>query len=1040
MRVPVGFRRLTEMVGRQDVVRDLEQALETVQDQRGVQVVFLMGKGGYGKTYLLEQMLRKWRDKYAYVLLPDRVVDLYDVVTHTVEGFVEQLMAAFDSAWEDPMLAPHYRRYQDVRARLARARLQGDAARIRDARQAYQNQVKSIFREISRTLPLVWMLDTAERWVYRTGPGEDDVTLAEAWNCLWKWLQDETQRPESLLLIIAGRPQRTRALQRAVREKRDFCCERDILLRPFTVEEVEAYLRQVEIELEVEGLARDAARIHRLTQGSPIRLGVFVDMYLRRPQEAEALLESGRPADMLESLFNMAPWSELLRYLGAAARGLSPGLLAYLEKPGTDLPSEEEIQRARRKLEAARNMVFIKVRPLYGEDHFFLHDEVYDWVRELLFREEVHRTERGPERSESTRLERLLAAAADFVVKHRLEREIWGKLRNLYARIAEGGHGHGEEVQNAAALWEQQTRLEAWRRQAYADVVYYRLRSKPSAGMRRVLRMLWEARSLKRDDIVRALFVELSEYWHDLIEEEGKDRPWFPLPTEEKRYYITGLMKLRPLWEAATLRRRLEGVLEQVRGDLEQWMETALPRLEEKHAQTLRVILESLLDLAASDEKIRDGKLDEVLQTLRNALNRVHALRGSSEDPFLRWWRYFLEGVINRVMGYAYAREKAWSVAIERYTEAFNLLRNAVFYLEEAIAANDGAFALAHVGAFERAERFVLYALSLRLKMGLGLFYGLSLNTRARINLLQGSFWDAVQDSTAALRVFQAVEYRRGEGLAHLALAEAYRRLGNQEFRSLEQRREFLQNAQEHAQKALDIFTHEVDEVLRRLEAYDQLARALRQLYRLSRDADQPDERLKRKALRTFQVVRRMAQEMKLPVYEVQALVGEMWLRFHTGEGVASLLKEIHRIIVERCPQAQDVPEWVKALQEGRVYGGICSSLAGEYGRALVVAALYALDHGLTAGAEKNSEWLQKAARSALLGLEILQRAPGQHYVRWQAEEHLDKRLRRMNPGELRVFITVFCEVAQELGLAFEETRLYKLLVEGGLWGNGHCW
>ena len=138
------------------------------------------------------------------------------------------------------------------------------------------------------------------------------------------------------------------------------------------------------------------------------------------------------------------------------------------------------------------------------------------------------------------------------------------------------------------------------------------------------------------------------------------------------------------------------------------------------------------------------------------------------------------------------------------------------------------------MGAFAAAFEDARSGLRLREQIGPRAPVGLSLNTLASIELSSNELTAARRDGQRALDIFNRINSPRGRGLAFTVLAEANRR-ASQLITSLQRGTSaiMLERASEYAEGAAAIFTNDVDEPARRMEALREKGRIYRAWARL---------------------------------------------------------------------------------------------------------------------------------------------------------------------------------------------------------------
>jgi len=355
----------------------------------------------------------------------------------------------------------------------------------------------------------------------------------------------------------------------------------------------------------------------------------------------------------------------------------------------------------------------------------------------------------------------------------------------------------------------------------------------------------------------------------------------------------------------------------------------------------------------------REGKYDEAIKQARQWLQQVVQIEEQLEETQMssesreawRWQCWWNEALLSYTLGFLYSLRQDTAPADRFFTQAQHLCIRLPFHFLEATAANDGGFALAHED-IQRANNKVRRAFAIRKEWGWGVYMALSLNTLARLSIAEGHYEQARDLSRKAQNIFRLLGYTRGLGLSALALAEAYRRLGDSaSMLSFEQRRQLYEEAERQAREALNLEQRLGKEDQWR--AFDELGRTYRQLARLLHEqalqASEPAQHLRdakafaRQARQAFRAAQRVAREIEdRPVGEALALssqVNRLWLDFYMGatrETLEGAIQEVITKIEGLCPELARLPEARKAWQEGRP-SGPCRRLAVEKGKVMVL-------------------------------------------------------------------------------------------------------
>ncbi|MCB0185248.1 MAG: tetratricopeptide repeat protein, partial [Caldilineaceae bacterium] len=192
----------------------------------------------------------------------------------------------------------------------------------------------------------------------------------------------------------------------------------------------------------------------------------------------------------------------------------------------------------------------------------------------------------------------------------------------------------------------------------------------------------------------------------------------------------------------------------------------------------------------------------------------------------------YSDGILARAynnIGYHYSRRTRHFQAIRAYGRAVQLLQELGLYVDEANTLNNRAFDIAKIGDFAAAISSAKAGLRLREQLGPRTPVGLSLNTLGLIELSQFHLEGGLRDIRRAMETFRGVGSTRGLGLALIAYAEALRRISVSVI-YLQQRRTatIMADALVQANQAIEIFTYQVDEPPRLMEAWREQARIYR--------------------------------------------------------------------------------------------------------------------------------------------------------------------------------------------------------------------
>ena len=226
-------------------------------------------------------------------------------------------------------------------------------------------------------------------------------------------------------------------------------------------------------------------------------------------------------------------------------------------------------------------------------------------------------------------------------------------------------------------------------------------------------------------------------------------------------------------------------------------------------------------------QKLLDGILEkEELLSSKTSLDKWRI-------DFLQAYQLYMKAISIDIKG-------NFKQTVGMYRQAVPLWRGLKFELQAATNLNDLAWVEAEVGDFRTATTHCNDGLHLRRKLGRRYLIGLSLNTLGLIETRRGSPERARFHCEQALDIFRETEDAWGIGLACIALAESLRRMTNTDLLSHEQIIEHLKNARTYAEEAVKIFSEQVTEPLRLVEAHIEVGCVYREWARHLL-ADDPD-------------------------------------------------------------------------------------------------------------------------------------------------------------------------------------------------------
>jgi len=809
-----------EVIGREKELAAIDWALDA--DGRTCVVLFI-GPGGIGKTRLLTETEDRARQRG---MLSSGIVDLYHSDTHSNGGIEAAIIDAIDPR------AEHFLDYRSLRGEFERLRQEFvGAARLEKLRKQLVEKFVEGFNALSRNERVLLVFDTAELIQFESDVVQSICRVEQGAVEVRRWLTKVIPRLENAAVFLAGRGARdARAPRERLWDSFEAAFEaaegkrfawREYPLDRFTEEESLEYLggvaeaaREMERECEAGGRKKDAdffryaadtieqvcqtvgRTIHYATEGRPVRLGLVIDLAVRG--NIEGLFVPGdenghsseemwaaiapRLVGAMQELYLRYPVQDTLRYLAVARQGLNVEILHHLE-PGWS------VERCRECLEAMETLSFVKTRP--GTNLVFLHDEMYDVLEQ-----------------------------------HLVQPSLQNFLDN-YRRIAE----YYERQLNQQVVGRERENLEV-------DQLHYRLRENPQYGYRQYYTGMSE------------FAIKGHEVGFDMRLRDEMLR-FFGASENQRRAKLQGLTRDEIDRDGAVrwVKRHV------ARGEHQRAVEVAeailtfgpepyrsIPPQQPREVQALLSDLQQEAGrLFEMDNSFFWGHLltyygaallyhgperpeGHAFSVLRRAIQLL--LGFETEDEHRRWWRARVLGHAYNRMGYAHRLAGQYELANYYNQLARHHYRRLDIKDEMAETLNNAAFVYALLGDISRAEKCIEDALELRRALGQGYPLALSLNTRGLIHLLAGEPHRALQRCLEALNICQRLEDWRGQGMACNALGRVYCALGNlnrEGVYDFDQAVDFYRKAEETLAQAVHIFSNEVSERVRLVEAYNEL-------------------------------------------------------------------------------------------------------------------------------------------------------------------------------------------------------------------------
>ena len=874
-------RATPELVGRKEELKQIEKA---IRDTSQSYIVYITGEGGIGKTRLVKHILQHPPDDGLSLTAASDLIDLYHASTHTVEGLIDAIQKAI------PPGEAGFERYREGRKKLDEYSIRAPdrIEEIYEQRAATIEAFLDELNELADRRRIVLALDTAEKLFFQEDPAAQQLGLTAERPAILNWLIHEfLPKVRNTVVLLAGRPEPgdlAQALERI--PNLQFL---PISLGGLTEQEALAYFESVAKSARASGDAHTAEAIQKWSEEDrkvifhclrdegepprvrPILLALAIDHLaaaghplsaLTRPlAEARALTPNQREkirADLGSALVQTLrearrPADEVIIALGWLRKGADADLLTRI----TGL-EPQEVEEA---LEQIRDLSFVKVRP--ADERRFLHDEMYDLLQQY-----------GLDRVSDAKRERVFNTLQTYY-DERID-QARDEITELYRSAAEAALPRVEEVIAA------RSRLQ----DALVEDLHYRLRRNAPQGFQTYFRYAEEAVAAYDESLDMQLQAELLGF---LAERD---------PSGQAEV-VDGLRRAEVLADAAVRWiKRLVG-----RGEYQRAQDVA-QKLREKAAELLApsgALAEAELDTWEGLVLAYLGRQEKAEPLLDKAITRL--LRVPQELRSERW-----SGILARAynnLGYCARIQEQITRSGTAYCQALPYWRHLAMKTEQANTLNNLAFVLSLQGKFPQARRQGRDALGLRERMGALGPMVLSLTTLAQIEIYAERYREARDHAQKALTLAQAANFRRGEGLARLALAALQRFWGEPEpMLTTQERQDLLKKSLEHSREALRIFTKEVQEPERAAKARYEQALTLREQCRLLEPGDPDRVALAQQADELFEEVAKWAQESKRWNTYLDTRLGQAWMHYYLAS--PDLQQRLDRIGQEIHTQLPD--------------------------------------------------------------------------------------------------------------------------------------
>lgn len=833
---PIAFDTL-EIVGREKEKAAILQALATSNASRAI---LLRGPGGIGKTRLLRWAVEQALSKG---MLCSGIIDLYHSKSHSNSGIENAILVGVmdagngngggNQAGLDGGIDPHnsyFQEYRKLREEFRDLRDEGVAVpRLEQLRLDLRKAFVKNYNALAEQQRIVLVIDTAELIQFESDVVQHICEIQEGAVEVKSWLTTVLPQLQDTVILLAGRgPRPDRERDPRARLWADLVealgntlvdppydldtldsgetsqyfdavamVARGQADKPDLTKEQSDALRKAAKQIE-EISKEDRDRIHRSTEGRPVRLGLAIDL-LCFDYPAELLLRDRSWSELAPLIVDRLEhlegdegrmFAQVLDYLACTRQGLSVDLLHHLE-PSWDTNTCQQ------RLTIAQALSFVKSRR--GSNEVFLHDSMYDLLEEHKIRYQPDRFYdyydrivsyflASSETNEAASDTALLPDDSQVALLHyklrrdprdgyefyfrRDELAIKGRQTGLDMKLRDEALRHLDDPDN-----ERQAEQRGW----------------PRGVINRDCSVRWIKRHLARNDIRSAAVVA------ETIMALGPS-PYFSLVPD-----------------LATTTNRIESLPP----DIKQRAFALFAGDNPYHwAHLLTYYAEALLYLSRPEE--------QVLPILKQATDLLGNGHAEPADGFQKWLRARILGRAHNNLGYLHRTRGRYGEAQEQYKMALPQFVEAGIQDEEADTRNNLAFLLALLGRVDIARPHVDRAMEIRQRIGQQYPLALSKNTRGLILTYEDQPSSGIKECQEALRTCENLREPRGRGLASLGLGFALRKRGDQwklgeSSASFKDAEGYFEEAVVYLKQAVDIFRDDAPEPLRLWEALNEL-------------------------------------------------------------------------------------------------------------------------------------------------------------------------------------------------------------------------
>lgn len=380
----MGMHRIA-LVGREKDIQRIKQLAQSADRQRRAALIYIEGRGGLGKTALLEEIKKSASTRTDVIM--SGIVDLYHLENQTPFGFCETITGELNVP---ETYFEKFRRHLEKFQEAQKNELTGST--VEELWKSTEREFVSALQHLSKRQQVWLLLDTAE--MLNTNHSEKGERSGFTSEHISDWLLRIMPQLAGfpVFFLVAGRApeDKSKSFYNRVRNLAGWNIERPIELHPLDAEACRDYLLAVAAYLDkhkvdggnsirnyIKGFGFES--LHQWTGGKPLYLAMVSDILKTGGMLPEGFYTSENDRNisdieretLTEHFMSLrAPIGITLRAMALLHKGVDADFLSRIM-----VVSKEKAENYLRQVE---QLTLVKKRQGDAPRPYFLHDEIYD--------------------------------------------------------------------------------------------------------------------------------------------------------------------------------------------------------------------------------------------------------------------------------------------------------------------------------------------------------------------------------------------------------------------------------------------------------------------------------------------------------------------------------------------------------------------------------------------------------------------------------------------------------------------------------------